>query len=652
MTDDDDFFDSVSAAPLYGLTSNNSYYRYPAPPGVEIPKGWRGWRRMTNLAGAFADQRALQIWLTWKLMMGLRAGDGLIFDEWMAEAVECLTPEEQKALSERYAEMARRAAGADFGARSGTARHTMLEGYLKTGEINGTRSMKAQMGSLLAALDSAGLEPLPDWSERRVWHPAAGGTMGTLDCGVMCRSTGQIGILDLKGLALDTPIPTPDGWTTMGAVAVGERVFDAHGVQCTVIAKSEVKRIGTYVVRFDDGSEIVCDREHIWWTRRARQKHMQARSVEMIRETLRYGNGQAAHVVPNPGPLSLAEDPHLPVEPYLLGAWLGNGDRSGGVIYSMPDLFEEIESAGHALGKCSVDSRGSKAVRYTVQGLRTQLRAANLLGHKIIPVRYLRAGLMQRVALLQGLMDTDGTWNVARRTAVFTSVDKALAVQVVELLASLGQRPHLAEYWARGFGKEVTAYAVEFTPVDLMPFRLQRKAVQALASAKNTTRARRRVIVSVDPGPDVETACIAVDSDTNTYLCGDRMIPTHNTQGRFYSFLEIAAQQYGYDSAPWAWDGPADATGGWVPNEAWNMTGHPDGEFPGRRVALLAHMPQAPGPDQLPVRIIEVPLDYGAEVLKVAARNVELRSIGQSVALGRRVGAERPTGLRTGAIAG
>jgi hypothetical protein len=117
------------------------------------------------------------------------------------------------------------------------------------------------------------------------------------------------------------------------------------------------------------------------------------------------------------------------------------------------------------------------------------------------------------------------------------------------------------------------------------------------------------------------------------------------TQGRFFSFLEIAAQQYGYDSAPWVWSGPESDSGGWVSNEAWNLMGHPDGEFAGRRVALLLHMPQASGPDQLPVRIIEVPLDYGRDVLECAAENVRLRSIGKSVAIGRRVGAERPLGV-------
>lgn len=114
------------------------------------------------------------------------------------------------------------------------------------------------------------------------------------------------------------------------------------------------------------------------------------------------------------------------------------------------------------------------------------------------------------------------------------------------------------------------------------------------------------------------------------------------TQRRFWSYQEIAGQQHGYDSARWVWTGPPTSQGGWEPAPTWNLTGAEGGEFAGRRVALLAHMPQAAGPEQLPVEIHEVALDYGAEVMKTALKNVELRSIGASVKPGRRVGARRP----------
>lgn len=125
-------------------------------------------------------------------------------------------------------------------------------------------------------------------------------------------------------------------------------------------------------------------------------------------------------------------------------------------------------------------------------------------------------------------------------------------------------------------------------------------------------------------------------------LTGQVGILDLKTQRRFWTYQEIAGQQHGYDSAKWVWDGPPSSQGGWVRPLTWDLTGAAGGEFEGRRVALLAHMPQAAGPEQLPVEIHEVALDYGEDVMVTALRNVELRSIGASVKPGRRVGAVRP----------
>jgi hypothetical protein len=113
------------------------------------------------------------------------------------------------------------------------------------------------------------------------------------------------------------------------------------------------------------------------------------------------------------------------------------------------------------------------------------------------------------------------------------------------------------------------------------------------------------------------------------------------TQKRFYTWQNTAGQLYGYDSAPWIWRGPDTPEGYWERQAPNTLLGRSP-ELEGRRVALVAHMPQVPGPDQLPVTIEEVDLEYGKDVLVVAARNVELRSIGRSVAAGRRPAARRP----------
>lgn len=187
----DDLFDNASSdAEMYGVRAGR--YRFPPPPGVEPNP--RGWMRTSNLAAAFSDQRALQLWLERATLCGLLANEGLIFDELSAIADHDLTSEVLADIAER----ARTAAGADKGARKGTARHLMLEGYLHTGEINGHRRMRMQMEDLLEEMERHELDFLPGWAERVIWHPIAGGTMGRLDARVMCRRTGQIGVFDLK----------------------------------------------------------------------------------------------------------------------------------------------------------------------------------------------------------------------------------------------------------------------------------------------------------------------------------------------------------------------------------------------------------------------------------------------------------------------
>lgn len=333
---------------------------------------------------------------------------------------------------------------------------------------------------------------------------------------------------DLKGLPLDTKIPTPDGFTTMGELKVGDTVFGADGSQCKVRAKSAVKRIGTYIVKFDDGSQVVCDSEHLWWTVSGSWRDMreQVLPVGVIAGTIKN-----QHRVPVAGALKLPQATNLPVDPYLFGVWLGDGNKGRGVITKSDELFDLLASLGFKLGVRCADKRSGCPSR-TVIGLQAALRSAGLLGEKRIPQQYLRAGYSQRLALLQGLMDTDGTWNICRNSAVFSTTDKDIAYAVDELLLTLGQRSRVSAYQASGFGKTVTAYSVEFTPVDLMPFRLpskRDKCASGLGIKTSVERSRRRLIVAVEKGPDVPTVCIGVTSPHNTYLCTEKFIPTHNT---------------------------------------------------------------------------------------------------------------------------
>lgn len=334
---------------------------------------------------------------------------------------------------------------------------------------------------------------------------------------------------DYKGLALDTPIPTPTGWTNMGELKVGDKVFDAAGKPCKVTAKSEVHFRKCYRMRFDDGSEVVCDDEHLWVTTTGRGGRYGTKTAvantEQIKQTQKlYGQNQ--HRIKVAGALELPEA-DLPIHPYVFGCWLGDGHTDSGRI-SKPDaeLFDRIEACGYEVGP--EWDNPTRVTTRTAYGLQTQLRKAGLLGRRHIPDAYLRASREQRAQLLRGLMDTDGSWNQTRQQAVFTSTDKGLAASVRELALSLGQRAVFHEVEQKGFGLVITAYRVTFTPTGgLNPFALSRKAdaVEVRSELKST----RRVVVAVEEMPTVHTQCITVDSPDSTYLCTEAMVPTHNT---------------------------------------------------------------------------------------------------------------------------
>jgi hypothetical protein len=339
-------------------------------------------------------------------------------------------------------------------------------------------------------------------------------------------------VTDLKGLALDTPLPTPTGWTTMGAVQVGDQVFGSDGYPCTVTAKSAVKNIGTYIVRFRDGASIVCDREHLWWVRSGTQRpHVeQVLGIEEIAATSHMYGRCVNHRVPVAAALQLPSV-ELPLSPYVLGCWLGDGSLHQGLITKGNEMFAQIEAEGFEIEPLRPRHAGKAAPTRTVYGLRPLLRAAGVMHHKHVPDAYLRASFSQRLALVQGLMDSDGTWNTPRSRAVFNSTSKELAEGMFELLASLGQKPRMTWHTAKGFGLTVQACAVEWTPVGVAPFRTPHKAERVTVSERQELNAATRTITSVEPGPDVSTACIGVDSRNSTYLCGREMVPTHNTKG-------------------------------------------------------------------------------------------------------------------------
>lgn len=408
--------------------------------------------------------------------------------------------------------------------RRGDVIHKELELYLK-GERTERPTLEPQ-GGLLDMLKTVGAEAEPQLAVTRDLQPTGfwsddAWLRGKLDA-VIARME-PLTAWDWKGLALDTRLPTPDGWTTMADVRVGDRLIGADGRPCNVVGKSRVKDMPGFEFTFDDKSSVVCDDEHLW--------QIDGRGVVPAPEVRLKDRILLA------APLGLP-NAKLPIDPYVLGFWLADGKHTSGEI-TKPDPFvwDEVRRRGFKISHdYSARAGGNKSPVRTVYGLRGVLRKAGLLGNKHIPAAYLRASYEQRLDLLRGLMDGDGNANPTRKQAVFTTTDPKLSWQVRELLLTLGQRVNRCHTTQRGFGLTVGAWPLHFRPLGINPFLLPRKADQ-IDPAWGPGRSDHRRITGIRR-VNVPTQCVAVDSPGNLYLCTEFFIPTHNTGKKRHNDLQ------------------------------------------------------------------------------------------------------------------
>ncbi len=335
-------------------------------------------------------------------------------------------------------------------------------------------------------------------------------------------------------LALDTPILTTSGWTTMGELRVGDQVFAEDGRPAKVTYLSPVVLRKMYRVCFDDGSELIATDNHLWTVEKrytpckgASQKYKTVTvSTEEIAGSVTYG-GRPRYRIKVAAPLRFDPKP-LPIDPYVLGIWLGDGRGNRGAIVVDKGDFEivrEIEKRGYKFSPHY--SNKSNLVYGTILGLRTALRQMGLLENKHIPDIYKRAGIEQRMDLLRGLMDSDGTITKTGECR-FVSVCERLARDVHELVLGLGFKAHIHSAPTNGNGD---AWIVSFKAYNDVPvFNLARKRERQIQRNGVSTKAQYRWIVAVEEVEPRPARCIAVDSPSHLFLAGDRLIATHNTK--------------------------------------------------------------------------------------------------------------------------
>ena len=380
----------------------------------------------------------------------------------------------------------------------------------------------------------------PKGDEPFILHPGEfvlGSTLEVISLGDTLASR-----LEGKALALTTEVPTPDGWTQMQHLEVGDRVFDIDGKPTEVVATTEfMDNRPCYEVLLSDGSSFIADASHQWVTRtkaeRVRRGEPTSKTTEDLAATLRVGN-EWNHHIPIAGPAAYRHAEDLPIDPYVLGIWLGDGTTTTATITTAdPEVVQQISAAGYELHKTTArygwrigrhpEHRTRDALgRYeSGEGFQASLRQLGLLGDKHVPGIYLTADVDQRLALLQGLMDSDGYVDDIGRCE-FVSTLPHLSDAVFELAASLGLRPVQRKKRVTLDGiEQAPAFQVKFTP-HLPVFRLSRKLARLTAKRRQS---RFRAVVAVRPVPSVPVRCIQVAAPSGTFLVGRGYVPTHNS---------------------------------------------------------------------------------------------------------------------------
>ncbi len=366
-----------------------------------------------------------------------------------------------------------------------------------------------------------------------------------------------------KDLDDNTPIATTEGWTRMGELQVGQQVFDERGQVCNVTRVFPQGERPVYDVAFDDGTVITAGHEHLWVThsRRARtHKGRAARenwasqlmpiTTQEIRESLVHQRGnleESMHSIPTAMPLEMPEA-DLPLDPYILGLWLGDGpSRAPEITCHVDDEPHHREAVSAAGENWRPRNRTGNTLTCTMAGepkppMSTRLKSIGVLENKHIPHMYLRASVKQRTKLMLGLMDTDGYISPEAGTAQFVSTGERLAQDFLELALSLGQKATMTQGEAKLNGRVTSPkWSVQFSPTQQVteapePF-LQNP------HERDLSRTDQRYIRDVTPSGTVTTTCITVDSPSGLFLAGCQMVPTHNTRVAIDHMEELEARR-------------------------------------------------------------------------------------------------------------
>jgi hypothetical protein len=340
---------------------------------------------------------------------------------------------------------------------------------------------------------------------------------------------------------LDSKILTPTGWTTFGEIQEGDRIISSSGGTQIVSKTHPVKKESIYELTFSDGSKARSSKDHLWTMITKRGKRHTA-PLEFFNNTIKQSHtdnkGRPVYrwSLP-PSPVVQYHQKHpLQLSPYTLGALLGDGSiLTGAALYCFNkdlEIAERVKSElpenhqlvfyreRHSCHQLQIIGKDRK------NAVVSELRRLQLLGkhgdYKFIPKEYLYSSVESRIALLQGLMDTDGS--VTDSTLRYSTNSPQLSKDVMELIRSLGGYADEC-VGVRPLGIRYTVVASLPSLGGVIPFHCSRKRNRCKGYSRSTGRHRR--LVSVEEVGFDDVRCITVSGEDGLYITDDFVI-THN----------------------------------------------------------------------------------------------------------------------------
>ncbi len=357
-----------------------------------------------------------------------------------------------------------------------------------------------------------------------------------------------------KMLDVNTAVPMADGSIKLLMdIQDGDSIIGSKGTAVKVAKAHEIHLPErAYEIVFQSGDIIKAGGEHLWTIQTAKQASsggFSTLNTDALYE--KFNKHKTEIFIPRIQRPRFGSSSELPIDPYILGLWLGNGHAHGARITIRDEDVDVVQyvkcwavenGADMTLDK---HQNGGKSKTYSIGGyegnrdeegrfkpngsLRSLLASLGLLkqdnGGKRIPETYFLAPYEDRLALLRGLMDSDGCHH-SGALVIFTQKEGALINDVVKLIEGLGGFPTLHRTYPGVLAKENTCYYnVHFSLID-NPFRFSERAKKWQTPKNKIDRQR---ILAITPVDICEMRCLTVDAEDGLYAVGNRYTLTHNT---------------------------------------------------------------------------------------------------------------------------